>query len=227
VSASASATAPINNNPYVAEGDDEPTTEVLSLVDGAVALTAVDRAAIDMQVATAKQYPRSITKAINEAIELATIDEATATSMLYALKRGSKVIGGASVRLAEVMLYSWGNVRADADIVAEDRSFVTAMGTCFDVEKNVAVRIRVKRRITDKNGQRYNDDMIAVTANAAISIALRNAVFKVIPRALVDRVYGAAKTVSLGKSRGRPSSPSKCSSSSVSAGSMTSARTSW
>jgi hypothetical protein len=40
--------------------------------------------------------------------------------------------------------------------------------------------------------------MIAVTGNAACSIALRNAVFRVVPRALITPVYEAAKRVAVG-----------------------------
>lgn len=180
-------------------GDDGDTVESMSLMDGASALSAVDRASIDMQIATAKQYPRVVSTALKEALSLATLDEDTAGSMFYSLPRSGKTIEGPSARLAEVMAYSWGNLRVDADIVAEDKTTVTAMGTCFDLEKNVAVRVRVKRRITDKHGKRFNEDMIGVTSNAAVSIALRNCVFKVVPRAFVDRIYAAAREASIGK----------------------------
>lgn len=180
------------------EGD-EVEVGTLALLDGADALGAVDRAAIDVQIATAKRYPRSVDRSLKEALTLATLDEETAGSMFYALPRSGKTIEGPSARLAEVMAYTWGNLRVDADIVAEDKTTVTAMGTCFDLEKNVAVRVRVKRRITGSNGKRYNEDMIGVTSNAAISIALRNAVFKVIPAALTRRIYAEARTASLGK----------------------------
>jgi len=181
--------------------DDGVDVEVgtLATIEGSVALEAVDRAAIDVQISTAKKYPRSVDKALKEALTLATLDEETAGSMFYALPRSGKTIEGPSARLAEIMAYSWGNLRVDADIVAEDRTTVTAMGTCFDLEKNVAVRVRVKRRITDKRGVRYNEDMIGVTSNAAVSIALRNCVFKVIPAALTRRIYGEARKASLGK----------------------------
>jgi hypothetical protein len=183
-------------------GNGETTTEVgsaLEILEGASSLEAVDRASIDMQIATAKRYPRSITKAMEEARSLATMDEETAGSMFYALPRDGKTIEGPSARLAEVMAYSWQNLRADADIIAEDKTHITAMGTCFDLERNVAVRVRVKRRITDKRGRRYKDDMIGVTGNAAVSIALRNAVFKVIPQTFVRAVYQEARKASLGQ----------------------------
>lgn len=169
------------------------------MLEGSTALEAVDRASIDVQVSTAKKYPRSVDKSLKEALTLATLDEETAASMFYALPRSGKTVEGPSARLAEVMAYSWGNLRADADIVAEDRTHITAMGTCFDLEKNVAIRVRVKRRITDRHGKRYNEDMIGVTSNAAISIALRNAVFKVIPAAMVRKIYHEARKASIGQ----------------------------
>lgn len=181
------------------DGEEVETTTAVSLADISTSMTAVDRAAIDAQVATAKQYPRSVTQSLREALSLATLDEETAASMLYAVKRGGKVLEGPSVRLAEIFIYAWGNMRAETDIVGEDMKTVTTMGTCIDLEKNVAVRTRVKRRITDKNGRKFNDDMVVTTGNAASSIAFRNAVFKVIPRALVMRVYREARQASLGK----------------------------
>lgn len=181
--------------------DEDMETEVgtISEMAGQLALQAVDRAAIDVQVSTAKAYPRSVDRSLKEALTLATMDEDTAGSMFYALPRSGKTIEGPSARLAEVMAYSWGNLRADADIIDVGATHVTAMGTCFDLEKNVAVRVRVKRRITDKRGGRFNEDMIGVTSNAAISIALRNCVFKVIPRAFSNRIYQEARKASLGK----------------------------
>lgn len=191
-----------NDKAASAAVDEGVEVEVGTLSDalkGSTALEAVDRAAIDVQIATAKRYPRSVDKSLKEALTLATLDQETAGSMFYALPRSGKTIEGPSARLAEVMAYTWGNLRADADVVAEDRTHVTAMGTCFDLEKNVAIRVRVKRRITDKRGNRFNEDMIGVTSNAAISIALRNSVFKVIPAALVQKVYREARMASVGK----------------------------
>jgi hypothetical protein len=96
---------------------------------------------------------------------------------------------------------SWGNIRADAKVIDVGIKEITAEGMCWDLERNVAVRVQVKRRITDKNGRRYNDDMIVVTGNAACSIALRNAVFKVVPMAYTKAVYDAARQVAIGDAK--------------------------
>ena len=165
---------------------------------------ALDRAAIDMQVATAKKYPRSVATAIKEATDLATLDEATAQTMFYVLparkgQRDDKRIQGPSVKLAEIMLGAWGNARVEGTIVSEDSRFVTAMGTCWDMERNVAFRQTVRRRITGRDGRKYSEDMIAQTSNAATSIAMRNVICRTIPRSFTDKVYQAAQLASVGK----------------------------
>lgn len=102
------------------------------------------------------------------------------------------------MRLAEIVGSSWGNMHYDARIVAEEEKFITAQGMARDLEYNVTVTIEVRRRITDKYNKRYNDDMINTTANAACSIALRNAIFRVVPKALVRPIYLAAKKLAVG-----------------------------
>lgn len=170
------------------------------VVSSDVAITASDRAALDVQITTAKAYPRSISKFRETVQELACLDQETAESMFYTLPRGGKKILGPSVRFAEIVQFAWGNIRSETCIVAIDDTHLTAQGTCFDLERNVAARIQVKRRITDKNGKRFNDDMIVTTANAASSIALRGAIFKVIPFSLAKPIYEKAmKTASGGE----------------------------
>lgn len=47
-----------------------------------------------------------------------------------------------------------------------------------------------------------SDDMITVTGNAANAIALRNAIFGIIPRAIVDKVYDASQKKIIGDEEG-------------------------
>ena len=165
------------------------------------ALMDMERAQIDAAVSTAKKYPRSIKEFKRKAMEMACLDEETAGSMFYAIPRGGKNIEGPSVRLAEVVGASYTNLRYGARIVGTDDKFVTAQGMCFDVENNTSVSVEVKRRITDKKGRRFNDDMIQVTSNAACSIALRQAMFKVVPFAFVKPIFQEAKLCSIGKAK--------------------------
>lgn len=161
-------------------------------------LAAQVRGEIDMQVATARKYPRSIKKFKEEALALACLDDETAASCFYVLPRGGRSIEGPSARLAEIVANSWGNMRAESKVVDVGEKDVTARALAWDLEKNVAIAIETKRRIIDKNGKRYNEDMIVMTGNAACSIALRNAVFKVVPNALTKSILEEAKRVAVG-----------------------------
>lgn len=158
-----------------------------------IQLDTIERANVDSQIATAKQYPRDLRRAINNSIAMATLDVPTAQSCGYALPRGGKPITGPSVHLAKLIVSNYGNIRAEAKVVQITDKQVISRGTCWDLENNVATAFEVRRSIVGRTGQRFSDDMITVTGNAANSIAYRNAVFSVIPRAITDKVYQAAQ----------------------------------
>lgn len=156
-------------------------------------------AMVDVQVATAKKYPRSVARFRKEAEALSCLDEETAGECMYAVPREGKTIEGPSARFAEIILYSWGNSRAEAVVIDEGATHVKAQGTFYDLERNVAIRKIVSRRITKRDGRRYSDDMIGTTGNAACSIALRNAVFAGIPKAIWKAIYDKSRLASIGK----------------------------
>lgn len=177
----------------------EPEKVEILQVNGSDSLAALNRSEIDVQVATAHQYPRNLSQVLNNIETLATLDEDTAASCFYMLRRQGKLIEGPSVRMAEIIASSWGNIRVQARIIANDGKMITAQGVCHDLESNYAVSAEVKRRITGKDGRTFSDDMQVVTGNAACAIAMRNALFKVVPMALVKKVITKAKKVSLGE----------------------------
>lgn len=154
---------------------------------------AVERASVDSQVATAKMYPRNIKRSVDNSIVMATMDAETAQSCGYALPRGGKPITGPSVHLAKIIVSNWGNMRTETKVVQITDTQVISRGTAWDLETNVASAFEVRRNIIDKHGKRFSEDMITVTGNAASSIAYRNAVFAVIPKAITDTVYKAAQ----------------------------------
>ncbi len=151
-----------------------------------------DKAQIDTQISTAKAYPRNITRSTENAIAIVTMDKQTATTCSYSLPRGGKIISGPSVHLAKILAQSWGNLRVEAKVVSIDRTQITSQAVAFDLENNLAIKVEVKRSITGRNG-RFNEDMIAVTGNAANAISLRNAILAVIPRSVITKVYNVAK----------------------------------
>jgi len=170
--------------------------EVLTAESGTVAL--LNKSEIDQQIATAHRYPRSIKRFRDEALQMVTLTENIAQECIYALPRDGKVIEGPSARFAEVVACAWGNARAGARVVNDQGDFVTAQGVFHDLERNVAITYEVQRRIVDKKGNRFNPDMIGVTANAACSVALRNAILKGVPKAFWADMYAAARKCAAG-----------------------------
>jgi len=162
------------------------------------ALSLITKAEIDVQISTAKAFPRSLTVFIQKATSMATLTEDIAASCSYALPRGGKSLEGPSVRLAEIVCATYGNIRSGARVIANDGKTITAQGICHDLETNNCVTVEVQRSILDKNGRPFKQDMQVVTGNAACAIAFRNAVFKVVPAALAQEVYDRAREVARG-----------------------------
>lgn len=164
---------------------------------GAMLMPMVERAEIDMQIATARRYPRSLKEVSSRIYNLVTLDEESAEECTYALPRGGKPIKGPSIRFAESLQQAYGNNRAAARVVEINRvdKYVEAEGVFLDLETNVATTVRTRRRIVDKHGKLYSDDMILVTGNAAGSIAKRNAILGGVPKPLWRAAYEAANRV--------------------------------
>ena len=174
------------------------------------ALEVLNRSEIDVAIATARRFPRSLALFKQQALSMIKLDQQTAAEMFYSMPRKQRGtdgqfkrvnIEGPSVRLAEVAQVAWRNMRAGARIIAETEREVVAQGWAHDVESNVAVMTETRRRIVDREGRRYSDDMVITTANAACSIAMRNAIFRVIPRAFVNPLVDAAKKVAAGDAK--------------------------
>lgn len=172
------------------------TDEIMSVESGTVAM--LNKSEIDQQIATAHKYPRSIKRFRDEALAMVTLNENIAQECIYALPRDGKTIEGPSARFAEVIASAWGNSRAGARVVNDQGNFVTAQGVFHDLERNVAITYEVQRRIVNKQGRRFSDDMIGVTANAACSIALRNAILKGVPKAFWSDMYDQARATAIG-----------------------------
>lgn len=174
----------------------EEGREIVTADANTIAL--LNRGEIDVQISTAKKYPRSIKRFRDEALQMVTLNDQIAAECIYSLPRDGKVVEGPSARFGEVAASAWGNCRAGARVVSDQGDFVTAQGVFHDLERNVAITYEVQRRITGKNGKRFSADMIGVTGNAASSIALRNAILKGIPKAFWADLYNAARQCAMG-----------------------------
>lgn len=172
--------------------------EAISMVAEQGMVAILNKSEIDQQIATAHRFPRSIKRFVDESMQMVTLNESVAQECIYALPRDGKTIEGPSARFAEIIASAWGNSRAGARVISDQGEFVTAQGVFHDLERNVAITYEVQRRITGKGGKRYSADMIGVTANAACSIALRNAILKGVPKAFWASMYDAARKVIMG-----------------------------
>lgn len=166
-------------------------------VQSVTQLDAVEKANVDVQVSTAKMYPRNISRIRTNSIALVTMDKETAQSCSYALPRGGKPITGPSVHLARILAQQYGNMRAEARVVEITDKQIVSRATAWDLESNYAVAFEVRRSIVGSKG-RYNDDMITVTGNAANAIAYRNAVLAIIPKGIMESAYKAAQDLITG-----------------------------
>jgi hypothetical protein len=185
---------------------DPETGEVMSTgvaaLDAGSAPLAVQlaRVELDQAISTAKAYPRSLTRVRDNIDALVMLDDETAKECVYALPRGGKPIKGPSVRFAEIVASQYGNCKVGSRVVDVNRfeKYIEAEGVFIDLEAGMTRTARIRRRITDKHGKLFNDDMIVVTGNAACAIALREAVLKGVPKALWRRAYEAAEGVIAG-----------------------------
>lgn len=179
------------------------------IIDGGV-IEQITLAEVDSQVSTAKKYPRSLQTFRQEAMALACQTPEIAQSCFYVLPRGGTNIEGPSVRLAEIVAVTWGNLRCETRVVATGDKTITAQATAWDMQRNVLIRCETSRRITSRDGKRYNDDMIIMTGNAAAAIALRNAIFKVVPMAYVKEIYGQCKRIAISEDGGVDAARKRC-----------------
>ena len=169
------------------------------------ALQEMERASIDVQIATAKQYPRSLEQFKKRATDMVTLDEDTAASCIYRRPVGKDQSGkmtyaeGKSIRMAEIVAACYGNLRT-ASIISEMRpTYVKAIGFAHDLESNNAMRAETVESTIKRNGQPYDERMRVVVAKAAQSKAIRDAIFRVVPAALCASIEYAARQIIFGK----------------------------
>ncbi len=165
----------------------------------------ITKAEAETQLDIARRYPRDLIQVREKVLQLATLDQETAAACFYSLPRGGRTVTGNSVRLAEILAGCYQHLRIGTRVVETDlvRGVVTSQGICHDVENNVSVTIEKQRKIQRKKnakaGDPYDEDMITLTCNANSAIAFRDAVFKVVPAALIKPIIGKIKEAARGK----------------------------
>lgn len=184
--------------------ENEPiNTEVVDATQSST-LATIERASIDMQIATAHQFPRSITKFKENALALVTLDEETAASCLYSRpvgkdENGNEVFAeGMSIRMAEIVAATYGNLRVGTRILESTPRYVIVQGVAHDLESNFLSTAECKEATVNKYGKPYTERMRIVIEKAAAAKARRDAIFAVVPRASAKFLEKAAKDLLFG-----------------------------
>jgi hypothetical protein len=178
------------------------------------ALAILTKAEIDVAISTAKRYPRDLIKVKKDIALMAAADQETAEACFFSLPRqkyNEKTkayedidIEGEGIRLAEIVAANFGNIKTGKRIIGIDRinKKITAQAIVLDLERNVQTSVEETRNICGKSGKIYSEDMIVMTGKAAQSVALRNAIFNVIPKAMIKSILKEIKQVASGEKRG-------------------------
>lgn len=186
----------------------EPQERTAELIEP-TAVEAIVRAEVDISIATAHRFPRSIQQFLLKAEGMATSSPEIAASCEYKLKRRAKggeekAIVGPSIRMAEIVAATYGNLRVQARVISEGETSITVQGVGHDLESNVAFSSEVRRRIVGSDGRRYSEDLINQTINAACSIAQRNVIFRIVPQALIAGIIAKCRVVAIGDAKTLP-----------------------
>lgn len=168
------------------------------IVEGS-SLAIIEKANIDVQVATAHQYPRSIEEFKIRGENMVCSDQETAESCIYRRPVGDgKFAEGKSIRLAEIVGACYGNLRVSAIIVEQTERYVKCRGMAHDLETNFASSCEVIESTVKSNGKSYSERMRIVVAKACLAKARRDATFQVVPAALCKTLELAARKMAIG-----------------------------
>ena len=176
----------------------EMTGEILAVETVTELARQHEAAAMDVQVMTAQRLGRSVTDFQRDLEQWATMTQEIAEECTYVLKKGTTRIVGPSIRFAELLQVAYRHIVADTFIEEEARTHVVVGAMARDLYRNVAVRARVRRNILTREGKRYGADMIQTTCQAAASLALRNAIIRLIPKALWLPIWLKSRDVAQG-----------------------------
>jgi hypothetical protein len=162
----------------------------------------IERAHVDVQISTAHRFPRSMEVFKKRASDMVAIDRETAESCIYRRPVGKdaetgrqKIAEGMSIRMAEIVGASYGNLRVSSRIIEQTPRFVRVEAVAHDLESNYAAKSEVIEATVDKRGNPYSERQRAVVAKAALSKAHRDATFKVVPKALCKPILAQAMKI--------------------------------
>jgi hypothetical protein len=164
------------------------------------ALRDLRTAEVDQACEAARAHPRSLKGFHTDLITMVTLDKDTAGECIYSVPRAGKKIQGPSVRFAELVQCAWGNIDVSTTIMEITDSAVVIRGRAHDLQKNSAVGLDCRRLVQKKKtAAKADEDQKQLAVASGTSIAKRNAILSLVPRALWWSGYQAALDASTGK----------------------------
>lgn len=179
--------------------DDKPSLEVMD----SSAIEAIQRAEIDVAVATARRFKRDVAASLKTCRELALRNPKIADKCNYALPRGNKRLIGPSIHFARIVKYSWGHLNSGSQVIWCNRDYARVLGVCHDMQTNVREANIMDWPVQpphNKTPERWKDQMNLAT-RAGTAVAERNAIFGCIPMVLFEDVLEEAKLLAVGKGK--------------------------
>ena len=144
----------------------------------------------------AKKFPRNESQAFSKIMK-ACERPFLADQALYAYPKGGKLVEGISIRLAEVLLASWGNCECGIKEISQNNGVSIAEAYAVDLETNTRVSkiFHVPHHISTKQGiKKLSDprDIYELVANQG-SRRMRACILAVIPGDIADAAKDKCK----------------------------------
>jgi hypothetical protein len=165
----------------------------------ALANTDQNRAVAEVQAAmvVARSNPRNEVQAMDRILNACTRPSLAATAV-YSYARGGTEITGPSIRLAETIASSWGNLNYGVREISQEDSTSTVQSYCWDVETNVRreVTFQVSHYRHTKTGKKLLTDprdIYEMVANQGAR-RLRACILAVIPGDVVEAAVSQCET---------------------------------
>lgn len=158
-------------------------------------------AEVQAAIVLAKKFPRNKVAAIDEIINDCG-RESLAECAIYSYTKGGSDVSGPSIRLAEAIAQSWGNIQFEWKELIRNNGSSECEATAWDMEKNTkkTIRFTVKHTRNTKAKGTFiltdERDIYELIANQA-SRRLRNCILSIIPGDVVETaVKECEKTLS-------------------------------
>lgn len=180
----------------------ESTAMTPDVMEGG-ALRAIASAEIDVAIATAHRFKRNEVMAIERAKKMATLSEDVAEQCEYARDvGGGEIARGPSIRMAEIMAITWGNMKVATRTIEIGRDRVSIQWVAHDLEANLMTSGELSKSImtSAKRGtpRRFSESAITSTVLGQHATGRRDGILSLIPRALTEQVMNEVRKVKQG-----------------------------